>query len=270
MTTIHESELGCSAKSGNPGRPHKLPLNTWSATTTAAIAGMVEGDGYIGAKKSRGGDPLVRLRLTDEDIVTDFAQLWDTKVGKRHDRYHLDRIAARGHKQQYETCVTGYNAAEVILRIFPLLSDHRAAQAINALESWKSFTGQVPSEHKVGGTGTLSNPETRAWLAGLLDAEGHFRWRHTPVVQCSSNDLDVITRVADLMGVNYRGNKDPRYTAIQYKAEAYGSNALRVCEAIYPHMYSRKRAVIDHIFNMVADHPVIQPEQPKPNPWLVG
>jgi LAGLIDADG DNA endonuclease family protein len=97
----------------------------------------------------------------------------------------------------------------------------------------------------------------RAWLAGLLDAEGCFYTRRgsdrpglRPVISVKMADRDLIERAAALVGTKYiqvRPPDTPRGTKTQYAISVFGQRAIDIMEAIYPWLGERRRARIEEI-----------------------
>lgn len=111
------------------------------------------------------------------------------------------------------------------------------------------------------------SPFDVAWLAGLLEGEGHFGLTTTtadtkkygrktyqyPKVQLQMTDLDVVERAAALMECavlgpyQYFEHKKPFWNAHVGKSE----RALSVMRAVYPQMSLRRRARIREIHTIL-------------------
>ena len=87
-----------------------------------------------------------------------------------------------------------------------------------------------------------------AWLAGLLEGEGCFSYRRDrdiPTVEVKMTDLDVINRVARLMGRTVTPIPAQRegYQP-QYRARIQGEPARELMRRLQPHMGKRRAARI--------------------------
>ena len=96
--------------------------------------------------------------------------------------------------------------------------------------------------------------EDIAWLAGLLEGEGTFRfYGATPGVRVAMTDKDIIERAAKLMGGNIGyefGTKKLVWTT-----GIYGNQALSLLEQILPYMGQRRTAKIKDVMQQAADRP---------------
>lgn len=86
--------------------------------------------------------------------------------------------------------------------------------------------------------------EDAAWLAGILDGEGCFDApRNNPRIRVKMSDLDVVLRVATVMGAKTYMER-PRF--VEYKpcmvAQITGDNAISVLRAVLPWLGSRRTA----------------------------
>lgn len=90
-----------------------------------------------------------------------------------------------------------------------------------------------------------------AWLAGLLEGEGCFSYRRDrdiPVVEVKMTDLDVINRVAMLVGrtVTPIPPASDRHQP-QYRVRTQGDPARELMRALLPHMGRRRSARIEEL-----------------------
>lgn len=104
-------------------------------------------------------------------------------------------------------------------------------------------------------------PLDLAWLAGILEGEGSFivnsrtrtpkngePWKQVDVrVQINMTDEDVISRVAHLIGRNYRTDATPvsRGHKIKYATEISGHRAVLLMQHLRPLMGRRRQKQID-------------------------
>jgi hypothetical protein len=95
-----------------------------------------------------------------------------------------------------------------------------------------------------------------AWLAGLLEGEAYFHFRHTPTISLAMTDEDVVAKAAKLFRKTYRkrirkilNRKDVFVT------EVFGPQALWLMKLIKPYMGSRRSAKIQEITKLSAERP---------------
>lgn len=101
--------------------------------------------------------------------------------------------------------------------------------------------------------------EDAAWLAGILDGEGCFDApRNNPRIRVKMSDLDVVLRVATVMGASTYMER-PRFE--DYKpclvAQITGDKAVAVMRAVLPWLGSRRTAkatelILDHTARQAA------------------
>jgi hypothetical protein len=98
-----------------------------------------------------------------------------------------------------------------------------------------------------------------AWLAGLLEGEGCFslrKDRNFPVIDVKMTDLDVINRVAMLMGravTPIPARVDG--WQVQYRARLQGEPARELMRALLPHMGQRRAARIKELLETAVGRP---------------
>lgn len=100
----------------------------------AWLAGIIEGEGAIGAKyQARGRTNQVRLvvQMADRDIIERVADIWGAKVRevKRHSKFKDH------YKTQYATEICGGRADSIIEIIGSLLGERRMEQ-IQKVREW--------------------------------------------------------------------------------------------------------------------------------------
>lgn len=89
-----------------------------------------------------------------------------------------------------------------------------------------------------------------AWLAGLLEGEGHFRLlRNSPCIQLSMTDRDVIQKAANLLGRSvygpYRAGRVGEKPV--FAVHCWGSKAASWLMTIYVFMGSRRKEAIQRV-----------------------
>jgi hypothetical protein len=103
----------------------------------------------------------------------------------------------------------------------------------------------------------MTTHEDVVWLAGLLEGEGWFRKRGTPMIGISMIDRDVIERAHKIMGsraVHKRERPNKSHRA-QYTAAVYGDQALAVMKDILPYMGKRRSTQIKRIIAWALQRP---------------
>lgn len=94
------------------------------------LAGLLEGEGsFIKGPPSSPRCPIVRLPMTDQDVVERAARLFCKGVG------HWDRKAERPRKRVYITSIKGAAAAWLMAILYPVMSSRRRAQIDRALSA---------------------------------------------------------------------------------------------------------------------------------------
>ena len=86
------------------------------------------------------------------------------------------------------------------------------------------------------------NTKDIAWLAGLLEGEGHFAFNGTPTIKLAMTDGDIVKRASQLMAGTFTGpheRDNPEWTPI-YKSEVWSSKAVGVMLTILPLMGHRR------------------------------
>lgn len=80
-----------------------------------------------------------------------------------------------------------------------------------------------------------------AWLAGLLEGEGCFRFQRTAYVILSMTDEDIVDRAAKLMGGHVRRiPKRSHQTKDVFSTQVLADKALSVMASVLPYMGSRR------------------------------
>jgi len=88
-----------------------------------------------------------------------------------------------------------------------------------------------------------------AWLAGLLEGEGCFRYRTTPTIQFAMTDKDVVGRAAGLLGaasVRFRKPQAAHHKP-QYEVSIHGQLAAEWMMTLYVLLGARRRGKIREI-----------------------
>lgn len=140
-----------------------------------------------------------------------------------------------------------------------------------------SWDAELLNEHltPIGEWNYMDVATATAWLAGLMEGEGCFRFRHNPArkrghpdVQLNMTDEDVVRRAAAVAGVGTihgpyipGGNRQPYWV---WKVSA-ANDAARLMLRLYPLLGERRRAVIvDVLARWHAQRPAVTGRKPRP------
>ena len=93
------------------------------------------------------------------------------------------------------------------------------------------------------------SPIDWAWIAGLLEGEGHFNISNTFCrIQLSMTDEDVVAKYAKLLGINVRTQDMSKYNPkakISFRADVtHRKKVAAVLTAIFPFMSARRKETI--------------------------
>lgn len=101
-----------------------------------------------------------------------------------------------------------------------------------------------------------SDPVELAWLAGLLEGEGHFGLERVgedskrPIVTVSMTDYDVVYRASRLMG-GYKVLEQRPPSAVdklpRYRVKAVSDTARHIMRSVLPYMGQRRSAKIKEV-----------------------
>ena len=221
------------------------------------LVGILEGEGtFLRGAPSRPGTPIVRVSMTDRDVVDRVARLFERAVVRlRRRKPH--------HKLPYATTIKGAPAVRVTHAVRPFLSKSRQLQIDRAIASWKprrvTRDAMAPADLF---TAHGESPEVcdRAWLAGLLEGEGSFIGNRGagssyPVIKVEMCEQEVIERAARLLDTRVwfvpPGTEGWRPT---YVAQIAGHRAAEWMRELRPFMGLRRTAAIDTALS--AYHPI--------------
>ncbi len=212
--------------------------------------GLLEGEGTFVAASDQ-WPPVVRVMMTDSDVVTRVAGLFERSIVT---------VAPRRaeYKTAYSTAIRGRPAVALMEAIRPLMSQRRQTQIERAMASWlgRRARGSVPAIAK---TATLAATRGGAemldvhWLAGLLEGEGCFSVNRSasinayPVISMQMCDEDSVSRAARLLGglnVHRAEPSRPEWRPT-FKLGITGDLAARWMRTLRPLMGSRRQAAID-------------------------
>jgi hypothetical protein len=228
------------------------------------LVGILEGEGtFLRGAPSRPGTPILRVSMTDRDVVDRVARLFERAVVRlRRRKPH--------HKLPYATAIKGAPATRVMYAVRPFLGKTRQLQIDRAIRSWRPRkgsrhqsrtdvgdslphtvpTGMAPSELLT----TQSESQAacdHAGLAGLLEGEGSFianrdKRNSYRVIKVEMCDQEVIERAAFLLDTRV-WIEEPRAEGWRatYVAQTAGHHAAEWMRQLRPYMGLRRRAAID-------------------------
>jgi hypothetical protein len=102
----------------------------------AWAAGLFEGEGTIGVRKTPGCQVYISLTSTDEDVVREFARVVD--AGKVYGPYQYDEK----RKPFWKWNCDGMNGVRVLEDLLPWFLSRRAARAREVIAAWRTRQGE--------------------------------------------------------------------------------------------------------------------------------
>lgn len=217
------------------------------------LAGILEGEGtFLSGPPSEPNSPIVRLCMTDVDVVARAAALLDRAVTPV-------RARQAHHKPPFVTQIKGAGAVALMAAVRPVLGPDRTAQVDRVLASWaprRVRSPAAPTRFSVLDAITSSSEaDARAlsWLTGLVEGEGTFsitydrNRRCYPVLSVQMCDAAVIFRAAHILGaqrVAFRESRRPGWRPT-YVAQISGAHAAVWMKVFRPFMGERRRMAID-------------------------
>lgn len=177
-----------------------MPFRTATSPEVAWLAGIIEGEGYLSAKRGHG---LVRVVMTDADVV---ARLYAVSaVGKLNDL----PLRAAHHKPVYSwTILREESVLTLLTSVAPLLGTRRRTRAEEVL----ALHGrELPAAYQMA----PGSPEAWGWVAGMIEGEGYVvpgpdSKDQRPRIGLQMVDFDVIDRLAAITRVGTICNITPR------------------------------------------------------------
>ena len=236
------------------------------------LVGVLEGEGtFLRGAPSKPGTPILRVSMTDRDVVEHVAKLFGRAVVRlRRRKPH--------HKLPYATTIKGAPAAQVMCAVRPFLGKARKLQIDRAILSWQMRRGprhrrRTDSSDFLSPLGPVADPSgtsqaqgasledrENAWIAGLLEGEGSFIANRSarlsyPVIKVEMCEQEVIERAARVLDTRVwfvpPGTEGWRPT---YVAQIAGHRAAEWMRALRPYMGLRRTAAIDAALS--AYHPI--------------
>jgi hypothetical protein len=215
------------------------------------LAGILEGEGtFMSGPPSRPHAPIVRISMTDRDVVERSAALLDravTPVRARKPHY----------KPPFVTQLRGIEAVDLMLAMQPVLGPERTAQINGVLARWRprglrTTAARFPVLSRID---TAANTDARAlsWLAGLLEGEGTFslncdkKGNCYPVISVNMCDGAVVRSAARLLEAPSVAPRAPRHEEWRptFVAQVGGAHAAEWMKRLRLFMGIRRTAAID-------------------------
>ena len=212
------------------------------------LIGILEGEGTFGAASpSAPGIPVVRVVMTDRDVVDRVGALWGRAVFPLAPRQPH-------HKVPYVTALKGAAAVVLMKKVREHMSASRQRQIDRAVRTWRGHRARKGMAAPVNDLVHDSCNETCAiaWLAGLLEGEGTFSTTradgHTyPLLQLNMCGGDVVRRAGTMLGAASVRLLEPRHPhwSSTYVTKVSGTSAAEWMGILRPLMGVRRREAID-------------------------
>jgi len=211
------------------------------------LAGIMESDGFLG---NNGGlhvaqNLVMRVAMTDLDVVERVHELWDRLPGNRH--VYVGRPAGERTKTLWSTAISGDAALSVLGIIYPLLGSRRRLQAQRAICIARpgALSVVTVSPSSPTGSGGLS----LHWLAGFLEGDGSFHMPfpsapHKPRISVRKPHEDTLSLVSALWGTKRQTVRRPGRRET-YVAQIGGNPAVLWMRKLHSLMGARRRRQID-------------------------
>lgn len=120
----------------------------WTRENLAWCAGIVEGEGYIGVRRTgtKGSLSLVvSIEMSDQDVILRFAKY----IGMGTVAGPFRRNSPAHHKPTWTYGVYGYQAYGLLIAILPWLCQRRQAKALSGIKEWLERPGRGVTSRKL-------------------------------------------------------------------------------------------------------------------------
>jgi hypothetical protein len=225
------------------------------------LAGILEGEGtFMSGPPSRPNAPVVRISMTDRDVVERSAALLDRAVTPV-------RARKAHYKPPFITQLRGTDAVDLMLAVRPVLGPERTAQIDRVLAGWKPRQMRSPTVARfpvLDGLDGSANTDPRAlnWLAGLLEGEGTFvstcdkKGNCYPVISINMCDGSVVRSAAKLLEAPSVALREARKAEWRptFVAQVGGAHAAEWMKRLRPFMGRRRTEAIDAALSQY--HPI--------------
>jgi hypothetical protein len=215
------------------------------------LAGILEGEGtFMSGPPSRPNAPIVRISMTDRDVVERSATLL---------RRAVTPVRARKahYKPPFITQLRGAEAVDLMLAVRPVLGPERTAQIDRVLSRWtprgvRSTATRFPVLGGIDGSAN-TDPRALSWLAGLLEGEGTFslncdkKGNCYPVISVNMCDGSVVATAAKLLEAPYVALREARRAEWRptFVAQVGGAKAAQWMKRLRAFMGHRRTEAID-------------------------
>jgi hypothetical protein len=226
------------------------------------LAGILEGEGtFMSGPPSRPNAPVVRISMTDRDVVERSAVLLDRAVTPL-------RARKAHYKPPFVTQLRGAEAVDLMLALRPVFGVERTAQIDRVLTRWMSrggrsrpSTARFPVLDEIDGSAN-TDPRALSWLAGLLEGEGTFSLNCDkngncyPVIAVKMCDDSVVRSAARLLeapSVTLREARRAEWRPT-FVAQIGGAHAAEWMKRLRAFMGHRRTEAIDAALSQY--HPI--------------
>jgi len=222
------------------------------------LAGILEGEGtFMSGPPSRPNAPVVRIRMTDRDVVERSAALLDRAVTPIRPRQ-------AHYKPPFITQLRGAEAVDLMIAMRPVLGPERTAQIDRVLARWsprgrrsRPKAPRFPVLDGIDGS-TSRDPRALSWLAGLLEGEGTFSLTcdSYPVISlnmCDGSVVRIAAKLVEARSVALREARRPEWRPT-FVAQVGGAHAAEWMKRLRAFMGQRRTAAIDAALSQY--HPI--------------
>ena len=219
-------------------------LREMSPNDLAWLAGLIEGEGYLGIIHGRG---VVRVAMTDADVVDHLQAVSGVGLVRDLPRRAAHHKPVRSWTVQREASVPG-----LLLAVTPLLGSRRRIRA-----------SEILTLHGIGTPDALAltpgSDLAWSWVGGLIEGEGFFQ--PSPVgkqrgvqVAVDSTDEDIVQRLANLAGVGTvinLGRRQAHWKPRHRWRAAKKSDVELILSRILPTLGSRRSSQASYVLQQM-------------------
>lgn len=119
----------------------------WTRENLAWAAGIIEGEGYIGARPlgARSAGLQIQVGMTDQDVVQ---RLMDV-LGRGNVTGPYSRSSAPHHKSIWNYGVYGKDAYAILVALYPWFGSRRAETSLASIRTWIALPGRNVKSRKL-------------------------------------------------------------------------------------------------------------------------
>jgi hypothetical protein len=227
-------------------------------TDLAWLAGLIEGEGCFTRHTTRGRwhSANIKVQMSDEDVIRRCLSV--SNLGRVHGPYVRDNPK---WSPQWIWAVTRRDEGiELMTLLYPLMGDRRQSQIRECLKIYQT----VPSHE----TYYPQEYDSFAWLAGLIEGEGHMRsdikasqydFITKIIMKVVMVDEDIIQRCLAISGVGRVWGpispKDPKNKPTWAWQVASREDVVALMTKLRPLMGERRQRQIDECLSVHELHP---------------